>query len=707
MPYKKQIASLLFESLKEGFESETFEVGHLEEWVEIPRDQSHGDFAFPCFRFSKVLKKNPALIAQELAHIAGKHISNFPEIAAIKALGPYLNFKINKTAIAASIVPSILNGTFLKPRPSTNEKVMIEYSQPNTHKAFHVGHTRNAALGDALVRIFEWNGHDVIAANYIGDEGTHIAKCLWYYENYYHGELPDTNLGEFLGDLYSKATLLLDFSLLTKVPLLNIYTARVVEINRHPSNEKWNVLTIDRGPEQVQVVCGGKSYDVGDVVGYAAVGARVAGRTITLTDKGGIKSEGMICSQKELGLSEDGESIHVFPPNTPVGMAVAEYYRLGNSLPKDESVVQVMRERTAGVAGTLKRLEAREPKIDALWQKTKQWSMDEFYKIYDWLGCRFDHYYFESDVGERGKEIVLEYFEKNVLVKSEGAVGADLSEENLPFFLLLKSDGTGLYSTKDIALARDKFDRFQVDRSIYVVDASQSLHFQQVFATLRKMGYQRAKNCYHLAYGLVVLPDGKMSSRAGNVILFSELKQKLDAKIREDFLNKYVGVWSEEEIAQASRAISVATIRYGMLNQDQIKNIVFDLNEWTARSGNTGPYLLYAYARTRSILREVGDLNEADLQWELLTHDAEEVLLNRMSKFAEVIARAQRDYRPNVICHYLYQLCKDFSRMYDQCSVLRAESKNLKMTRAYLIDAFGQLLKKGLELLGIQTLDRM
>lgn len=705
MSSKTKISELMFEILGDGVnEGPSIEI--LETWLEIPRDPNHGDYAFPCFRFSKLLKNNPSVIAEEFNSVALKILPKYPEIASIEVAGPYLNFRISKSVLAGKLIPEILGGSYLEPRKRLNERVMIEYSQPNTHKAFHVGHTRNATLGDALVRIFEWCGYDVIAANYIGDEGTHIAKCLWYFENHFEGVVPDINLGEFLGDLYTQATIMLDFSTLTQVPILDVVTAEVTSKVLHPKNENWQVVVLKYGDASAQVVCGGTGFEAGDVVALALIGARIGGRTIEEAEREGITSTGMICSQKELGLGENQEQIFVFPNGTPSNIPLAEFFRKPD-VPINVSVVETMRERSNGVAQTLKALEARDPHTLALWEKTKAWSMDAFYQIYDWLGCRFDHYFFESEVGERGKQIVLDLHEQGILMKSEGAIGADLSEKGLPFFLLLKSDGTGLYATKDLALAQEKFEKYAVDRSVYVVDASQSLHFQQVFATLSLMGYEKAQNCYHLAYGLVVLPDGKMSSREGNVILFSELRQKLHDKICGEYLDKYRGIWSGEEIENASHIISVATIRYGMLNQDNMKNIVFDLDEWTARTGNTGPYLLYAYARTQSILREVGALSLNQAEWTLLCHETEATLLNTMSKFEETVWRAQRDFRPNVLCHYLYQLCKDFSRMYDQCSVIHAQSLSLKATRALLIKAFGVQLKSGLSLLGIKVLERM
>ena len=678
----------------------------LESLVAVPKDKSHGDFAFPCFQLAKLLRKSPVAIAQELepllqTAVQGSRLSN------VKAMGPYLNFHINKAALAAELIPAILDGPFIAKREPNQRKVMIEYSQPNTHKAFHVGHTRNLALGNALVRTFDWFGYEVVAANYIGDEGAHIAKCLWYYENHFDGDMPDTNLGEFLGDLYTRATIMLDFKTLTRVPMPKVVTAKVVAVDDFPENPKNKIVKVDQGNNQVQVICGGTDYKPGDIVAYAGVGSRVAGKPVGGIEKSGVTSTGMICSGKELGLNDDHMRIYTFPEGTGLGLELAEYFRIEDALPDDVSVLEEMAGRTKGVADTLKRLEAKEPAITELWARTKKWSMDEFYKIYDWFDARFDHYFFESEVGDTGKNMVLDYYKKGVLVQSQGAIGADLEADKLPFFLLLKSDGTGLYSTKDIALAHEKFDNFNIDTSIYVVDASQSLHFQQVFKTLEKMGYAQAKNCFHLAYGLVVLPDGKMSSRDGNIILFSELRERLDQRIRANFLDNFKGEWPDEEIAEASKRISSATIKYGMLNMDNMKVIVFDLEEWTSKSGNTGPYLLYAYARTRSILRKAGDLNTETIDWSLMAHEAEQRLLAHMAKFHETVAKSCEEYRPQILCNYLYQLAKDFSKMYDNCPVLTAETDALKTTRIQLVDAAGQLLKQGLALLGIETLERM
>jgi arginyl-tRNA synthetase len=706
----KQLAA---KALLEVLEKEPFNIKksleEIERALETPKDPSHGDHAFPCFILAKDLRKAPQAIAKEIAENLGESDA----FSKILAVGPYLNFTDNKSQMAGKVVPAIISGEFLKRRASTGQKTMIEYSQPNTHKAFHVGHTRNVALGDALVRICDWSGDEVVAANYIGDVGTHIAKCLWQYleQGAEYNEASKLTRGEFLGSFYSEADKLLDFKLLSEVPIPKVVTARVEKVESHPSNPKWSVIKVTDGDSNHQIVCGAKRPKSGDIVALALPGARIGGRTIEVGDKEGTESQGVLCSEKELGIGEDNETLYTFSESVALGVEVAEHFRRSNIEPKDKSVSEIIAEREGAVSLILQKLEKGDKEISDIWSKTRQWSLDDFNAIYTDLNARFDHFFYESELVTPSKEIVKDYLERGVFVHSEGAVGINLEKHKLPFMLVRKSDGTGLYATKDLALAKVKFDKFGVDKSIYVVDTSQSLHFQQVFATLTEMGYKQAEKCFHLAYGMVVLPDGKMSSRKGTVILYSELKERLDTKIRSQFLDKYKGDWPQEEIDLAAKSIAVATIKYGMLNQDNRKNIVFDLDEWSSQTGNTGPYLLYAYSRTRSILRElenrIGDFSPEMADWSLMSHETELNLLRKINQFPETVQRAYERYEPQAICIYLYELAKGFSRMYDACSVIHAKSDELKITRAYLVDAFGLTLKKGLELIGIETIDRM
>ena len=278
---------------------------------------------------------------------------------------------------------------------------------------------------------------------------------------------------------------------------------------------------------------------------------------------------------------------------------------------------------------------------------------------------------------------------------------------------MLKSDGSGLYATKDLALAKRKFDQFGVDQSIYIVDAAQSLHFRQVFKTLELMGYQQAKQCQHIAYGQVVLPSGKMSSRAGNVILFSALRSQLNKDIHDKFFASKAGEegWTAEEVARAVHAIAVATIKYGMLNHDIVKDIVFVMEEWTAKSGITGPYMLYAYARIQSIIAKVKSQYpqrvEGGVDMSLLSDELERGVLGLLHEYWNVVEGCTVKHNPSELCQYLFELSKGFSAWYEKCSILSAETVELREARLRFIEAIGAVIKSGLGLLGIRTLDRM
>lgn len=561
-----------------------WDAASLEQMVETPPQPEMGDYAFPCFTLAKIFRQAPPQIAQQLAEALSAESTDSKLFQSFDALGPYLNVRVNPSAMAERVIPLIHQGEwFQRPSQDLAERVMIEFSQPNTHKGFHVGHCRNVALGDCLVRLFRYNGAEVVAANYIGDVGTHIAKCLWYYLDHNTQSPPETYRGEWLGELYTAATLRLE------------------------------------------------------------------------------------------------------------------------GLPEAEKIKAQQR-----ISQILAQLEAKDPELLRIWEETRQWSLEDFENIYSWLGTQFDHVFYESEVDEEGKRLVLQGAQKGVFQHSQGAIGIDLEEENLGFFLLLKSDGNTLYSTKDLALAQRKFEEFRIDRSIYVVGAEQTLHFQQVFATLVRMGYEQAQRCFHLPYALVVLPEGKMSSRAGNVILFSELQQKVCDFIRSSYLESHRGDWSEAEIEETTHKVAVAAIKYGMLNQDPNKQITFSLKDWLVAEGDTGVYLVYAYVRIRSILRQFPEFQlEREVDFALLQHPHERALIRRLFDFNDMVQQATEQFRPSLVARNLFELSKDFSRCYGSCSVKHAETEALQQARLSLFAAVAATLKVGLELLGIDPPERM
>ncbi len=299
---------------------------------------------------------------------------------------------------------------------------------------------------------------------------------------------------------------------------------------------------------------------------------------------------------------------------------------------------------------------------------------------------------------------------KNIFIISEGAIGIDLKPYGLGFMILRKKDGNTLYGTKDLVLAGKKFDEFNIDRSIYIVASEQNHHFKQVFKTLELMGFEQAKSCYHLSYGMVVLPDGKMSSRAGNTIAFGTLRKQLEQIFAEQ-LKKYETEWPAEEIHAAIEKLSIATMRFGMLSSDANKDVVFNLDDWTSFEGCSGPYLLYSYARAQSILRKVSDeykLNDFTLfKAADIADDISFDLLRSINDLAYTIYNSTEHYRVSSIAQTLYSMAKSFNRFYRELKILKAESDDLRQSRATLVYTFSKIFAEGLKLLGIEPLDRM
>lgn len=357
----------------------------------------------------------------------------------------------------------------------------------------------------------------------------------------------------------------------------------------------------------------------------------------------------------------------------------------------------------------LKQLETKSGPFYDQWKETRQWSIELMKSVYDWADVKFDIWYWESDVDSASVKLVRELFKQGKLVESQGAVGLDLSAENLGFCMLLKSDGTGLYASKDLELARRKFTEHKIEKSIYVVDLRQALHFQQVFRVLDHIGFEQAKNCFHLQYNFVELPDGAMSSRKGNIVPIMDLISQMEAKIEADYLSRYKEEWPETEIKETAKKIAMGAIKYGMLRQDPGKKIVFEMAEWLKLDGESGPFVQYSYARIQSVIQKVGiktnDVNAID--WDVLTEKAERELVQFLSYFHHYVFLSTENYKPSTLCSYVYDLAKRFNYFYHECPISQAPTESLKEARINLARATGLVLEKGLSLLGIPVPNRM
>lgn len=536
-----------------------------------PPDSDMGDFAVPCFYLTKLTRISPNQIAAELKD----KIKLKAPLKSVQNVGPYLNFYFDTKQLAEKVIKEVTKGGEKYGSLSGDkEKVMIEYSQPNTHKEFHVGHLRNAVLGTALVNLYRFSGKKVIAANYIGDIGNHVAKCLWAYDKFHKAEPePTEHKGQYLGKLYTDA------------------------VNLCAENEDYK---------------------------------------------------------------------------------------------KEADEVQ-------------KKLESGDKYFTALWKKTRAWSLEEFDGIYKILGVKFDKFFYESEVEKPGKAIVADLLERKIATHSQGAVIVDLEKYNLKQFLLLKSDGSSLYSTKELALAKLKFEKYKVDASYVVVDARQSFYFKQFFKTLELIGFK--KKTEHIAYEFVTLPEGAMSSRKGNVVLFEDFLRDAVELAMAETAKRHTD-WPAKELEVAAQKIALAAIKFAMLKTGRNNVIVFDLKEALAFDGFTGPYLQYTVSRINSILKKETAKNLTNTDFGQLVNHKEKELLVQLAQFNGVAKSAALTFEPSQLAQYLFETAKLFASYYQEIPILAAEPK-IKEARLALISAVRQVLLNGLGLLGIETLERM
>lgn len=549
----------------------------IESWLEIPPDKSLGDLAFPCFRLSQQLKKGPQQIALDLKEKIEKKKPK--EIERIEVAGPYLNFFFQTELLAEKTVKEILK---LKEKYGFNasgkkQRVMVEFSQPNTNKPQHVGHVRNNVIGEAVANLLKANGFKALKVNLINDRGIHICKSMLAYKKW----------GE----------------------------------NRTPESEK-------------------------------------------------IKGDHF----------------------------VGNYYVMFNKKVRERPELE------AEALELLRKWEQGDKETIALWKKMNQWVLAGFNQTYKEMGVSFDEVFVESDLYKGGKKIIEEARKKGLLGEKEGAIVAELERYGLPDKVLLRKDGTALYITQDIYLAKKKFDQFKLARSIYVVGSEQNLYFKQLFKILELLGFKWAKNCHHLSYGMVYLPSGKMKSREGTVIDADDLIKDVEGLAVKELKERYPEL-KEKELKKRAKAIALAAIKFFMLKVDVVKDILFKPEESVSFEGETGPYIQYAYARAKSILRKAkAKTFKADFK--LLKTAKEKALINLLAKYPEIILDCSKQLSLHKLCHYLIDLSSEFNSFYHELPVLKA-GKGLREARLSLVKAFSQVAFNGLSILGIQPLEEM
>ena len=358
----------------------------------------------------------------------------------------------------------------------------------------------------------------------------------------------------------------------------------------------------------------------------------------------------------------------------------------------------------------LRRWEAGDPEVRALWEKMNNWVYAGFDETYRRMGVSFDKIYYESDTYLVGRDTVLEGLAKDLFYRKEdNSVWADLTADGLDHKLLLRSDGTSVYMTQDIGTAQLRYKDYPIDRMIYVVGNEQNYHFQVLSLLLDKLGFKWGKDLVHFSYGMVELPNGKMKSREGTVVDADELMDEMIATAT-DMANepgRLQGV-PEDERDNVLRMIGLGALKYFILKVDPRKTMLFDPSESIDFNGNTGPFIQYTHARIKSVLRkaEAEALNAEGLDGVEIS-EKEQTIIQKLLDFEQVVKRAGADYSPALIANYTYDLAKEYNQFYHDTSILKEEDARKRQFRLVLSTCVARVIKTAMDLLGIEVPERM
>lgn len=559
------------------------EMDFVYDLLETPPNPEMGDYALPCFKLAKTLRKAPPAIAADLA----EKMTELPAfLAEVRQEGGYLNFFLNSSFYTAEVISAVLSDDYVPGAANDGhgQTAIIEYSSPNIAKPFHLGHAFTTILGESLARIYDRLGYQTERFNHLGDYGTQFGKLMVAYDRW-------------ADEVALEASPIAE--------LTRIYVKFHVEAETQPELE-------------------------------------------------------------------------------------------------DQA-----RER-------FRKLEAKEDAEVALWTRFRDLSLQEFSRIYEDLGIHFDNTNGESFYSDFIPAVIDELREKNLLEESRGAQVVMLEDEKLPPAIMLKSDGATIYASRDVAALLWRWENYHFAKNIYVVGVTQALHFNQVFNVAKKMGYDCADDCVHVTFGTVRFPEGKFSTRDGNAILLEDLLRETIAKTHEIIVQnneERASDLSAEEMQDIAKKIGLAAVQYTFLKAGRDRDIIFTWDEMLDFNGDTAPYLLYTYARAKSILRRAKeeDANAVLTAEELalLKEDQEFQLARLLQDFGDSVKQAARANEPFMVARHIAQLARLFNKYYNNVTILGTEDRSLRQARLALLKAVCKVMQEGLGLLGIQTVERM
>jgi len=558
------------------------------------RKEFEGQITLVTFPFTKFSKKSPEQTGNEIGAWLQTELK---EVASFNVIKGFLNISFTDHYWIDKLYNEILPENFARFKPR-GEKIMVEYSSPNTNKPLHLGHVRNNLLGYSVAEILAAAGYEVIKTNLVNDRGIHICKSMLAWQKFGNGETPESS---------------------------------------------------------------------------GLKGDHLAGKYYVLFDK---EYKKQVDELKQQGQTEEEAK-----KNAPL---IKEAQQM------------------------LKRWEDGDKEVIGLWKTMNSWVYAGFDVTYKKLGVDFDKFYYESDTYLLGKDIIEEGLAKGVFHrKDDNSVWIDLSAEGLDEKLVLRSDGTSVYMTQDLGTAQLKYNDYHMDRSIYVVGNEQDYHFKVLFTILKKLGKTWAEGLYHLSYGMVDLPSGKMKSREGTVVDADDLVAEMEqtAKEQTEAMGK-VEDFSENEKQVLYHTIGMGALKYFLLKVDPKKRLLFDPNESVDFQGHTGPFIQYTHARIRSVLNKADYAGPGDPGIAAFA-GVERDLVLLLSRYPETIELAADGYSPAIIANYLFELAKAYNKFYHEKSILQAEDGTTKQFRLQLSAASGNVIRRGMKLLGIEVPERM
>ncbi len=566
--------------------------------LDITKKEFIGDFTLVVFPYLKISKLNPEQTAERIGEYLIKECEYIQSYNVVKG---FLNLEVSIKYWNSFLSYYAKDSEYGKNNLGKGEKLMIEYSSPNTNKPLHLGHIRNNLLGFSIAQIMQNSGYDVIKVNLINDRGIHICKSMLAWQKYGNGETPESSgiKGDHLVGKYY-------------VAFDKHYKTQVQELVAQGIEEK--------------------------------------------------------VAESEAPLMKEAREMLIKWENNDL-----------------ETV--------------------------ALWEKMNQWVYAGFNQTYTALGVDFDHFYYESNTYKLGKEIVEEGLHKKVFYKQEdSSVWIDLSAEKLDKKLLLRSDGTSVYMTQDLGTADLKYQDFEAPRAIYVVGNEQDYHFKVLFEILKKLERPYANGLYHLSYGMVDLPSGKMKSREGTVVDADDLiKEMVETAAKKSEESGKTEGMEGNEIYELNQMVGLGALKYYILKVDPSKRMLFNPEESIDFQGDTGPFIQYTHARIKSILRQIPNLDflKEELTDDLPLHETEIETLMALYQFPQETQKAAEMLNPAFVAASCLKLARSFNRVYKEVSFLREENIAIKNNRLKLAYFTAQTIEHGMRLLGISVPERM